>query len=266
MAQTKKATPSKATPKAPAARKAAPPPNTDGKASWFNKGTEAGNRELERQARNRELMGRTRRFFIPKPTRQEGASKVVILLDDSLDSLISVREHGYFPEKGKPPVFFTCLDGSGAAVCPDCEGRDKTSFTAFLSLFNTSEWTDKQNKAHRNQKELFPMKADQLALFRRMVEKNGGKTRGMVVEVFRTNADKSHPTGDSFEFVEKIDFRSKQHLDKYNLYDDKRKPLDSTPINYLEELKPETEEERRTWLNANGFEGGGAETEDQIPY
>jgi hypothetical protein len=91
-----------------------------------------------------------------------------------------------------------------------------------------------------------------------------------VIEIFRGNGDKSHPSGDSFEFKERIDFRNPKHLQKYALYDDKNKPLDFTPVDYLTELAPDTEKAAKEWLRSYGFEGGqssaAADNEETVPY
>jgi len=265
-APAKKAAEKKSAPEKPATRKAAP----SGKSSWFSRGIGATEKETARQADVREALSRSRRLFIPPATGQKKeVTKRVIYLDESLDDMFNVKEHGYFYKKGsgKPPVFKTCLDQEGGE-CPHDEGGNKGSFTSFLSIINTSSWTDKNNKEHSNNKELHPFKVDQFALFRRAVEKASkgkkAKLRGMVFDVVRLQGDKSHPTGDTFEYVETLDLRNPKDLAKYNL-----KGVDLKPIDYMTDLAPQDWEAAEAWLKTSGFGGGGSgkkEQEEEVPY
>lgn len=251
--------------KAPSESKGTPSAKKD----WFQRGAGAVDQELSRQATQREQMSKTKRFYIKKPKTSDGDSRVLIFLDDTVDDdIVTIREHSLNLDDVNYPVFKTCLHGAYDS-CAYHDAGNKASFTAFLSAINTHEFTTKKGKTYRNVKELFPLKADQLAIFKRALVKKGlKKLRGVVMDVFRGNGDKSFVSGDQFDVIEVIDFKNPAHLKKYNLFDpETKKPLDFSPINYEKELAPETEEEARTFCRQNKIGSGEKpESEDSIAY
>lgn len=173
------------------------------------------------------------RFWIPK-----GESRYVIFLSD-----------GAGPAPYGPPVLFEhnvplgqgkmrwlnwrlCIEPLGIR-CPLCEfaelndGIGRRYKGMFFTVFDLTEWTDKQGKKHGATRKFLVAKKDTKEKIERKYLSRieaGDKLRGAMYKIFRGSSDKSAAVGDDFEFVKMVDLNKIEN------------PEDREPFNLIEKF------------------------------
>ena len=178
--------------------------------------------------------GYINRFWMPND-----AETKITFLDGSLDEDGMLDAPTYLEHQlnmdGSWKNWFACTGET--EPCPICEGGDNPTLVAVLTIIDHTEWTDKKDKIHKDEKKLFVCKRYTIKQLQKIATKRGGLA-GMTFEVSRIG-EKAASVGDMYDYVGK---RSAAVLKKK--YKD-----NATVFDYEEVLNYKTAEE----LRAIGF-------------
>lgn len=224
------------------------------------------------------------RFYTKK-----GEGEEIVILDESLEHGIAIREHNIQGSDGKWGNFEPCLDGEGVE-CPVCKSHGANSaLILFLTVNVRKEWTSKKTgETHAYSKMLLPVKRGLIPKFRKLEAialKNNGTLRGTMLLMERGTEDTSFSTGEPvpLEDGSAMDFYTEEDLlDEFGHDEVKSregkviKPAneDTKPYDYRKLFpKPDAAELRERHgvdpepgsVEDNGEEFNESEEEDDIP-
>jgi hypothetical protein len=194
--------------------------------SWLKKGKEAHAQveAADQETAKKQAAGSVRRFWIPKDKETQITFLDGNLDEDGLLETVTFWEHN-LRLNGKWGNHYACTQDQ--EVCPICVGGDTPSLVAAFSIIDHTEWTDKNNKVHKNERRMFVCKRETFKRLQKIATKRDGLA-GCTFDVSRTG-DKSPSVGSDFDFVEK---RTLPQIAKaYTLVEDS-----GTPFNYEEVL------------------------------
>lgn len=137
----------------------------------------------------------SRRFYIKSKDTSE---HVVLFLDDDPPF---VHEHEVWDVE-KFPIRMRCGRKTQRG-CPLCEAGDEPYFAGLFTILDRTEWTDRNGKAHKDEKKLLIVKTKDLIHFRKMADKRAGLL-GTEWDVSRTSKQDSR-IGNIWEFRRKVD-------------------------------------------------------------
>lgn len=161
-----------------------------------------------------------RRFWLPR-----GGSHIVYFLDENP---FRFWEHYYFKDDTWRN-YEVCTFVSGK--CAFCEANLPKSYVGFLTIIDTTEWTDRSGKIRKCEKLLMPIKRDALLALKVKKERYG--LQHCLYSVMRLETERSLAAGDIFEFEKKVPLE--QFIKEY-LKDFKAEEIEELvkPFNYTE--------------------------------
>lgn len=129
---------------------------------WFQRGKEGieKSKQIDAAIKTRREQSGAIRFWL----KADESAKFTFL--DSPDFFL--HEHN-LKLGGKFFNFFTCIQE--ADTCPICESGDNPSYVLVATVINHREYTDKEGKKHKNQKQLLVLKGRAKDKIIRQIEK-----------------------------------------------------------------------------------------------
>lgn len=164
-----------------------------------------------------------RRFWLPR-----GSKRRILFVDENP---FRFWEHNYYTEELGWRNYEVCTLPLGK--CAFCEMNISKSYVGFLTIIDLDGWTDRSGRSHKNEKLLIPLKTEGLEILKIKKEKYG--LARCIYEVYRLDTENSKASGDSFEFLEKVDDEKLKEL--LNVKDEDFQKL-LVPFNYEELFKP----------------------------
>lgn len=187
---------------------------------------EVAKKEVEHEERQKNYVNR---FWLPPET-----SAKIIFLDDNPPI---IEEH-QLKLNGDWKNWFTCLRMLGEP-CPLCDTLQDNPYTVgFYTIIDTTSWTDKNGKEHKNERKLFAAKFKTLQQLKRLSAKRGNLA-GCVFDVYRGTKDDPN-TGNQFDFEGRLEKEQVKALNE-----------DITPFDYATLIAPKSMAELRALLNKN---------------
>ena len=166
---------------------------------------------------------------------KQGEERQVIFLTDGNQSPVIWEHNPGLPSAGGRTSwnnYFTCLEPMGEE-CPLCawadlnDGMYSRYKAQFFTIIDTSEYKDKKDVVHKNQKRLLCAKrksADLLVRRYLQLIEDDKTLRGAKFKTYRSASDKSPAIGDDWTFMEMIDLSALE---------------DSEQLDYNEFLRPD---------------------------
>lgn len=168
--------------------------------SWLKKGYEKVQKEEARLAKSRG----PDRFWLPKNT-----SKKVVFVDDEPAQIYEINPKGM---DGKYNNWFTSPKSN--PEYPDMEeamrliGRyvpnSSPYYVGYYTVIDCDPYTDKKGNTHQYEMKLFPAKIGTLKTLRSRSAKFGGLA-GKLIDIERTDEDKSPSCGNVFDLDREVD-------------------------------------------------------------
>ena len=236
--------------------------------AWHGTGYEESQRLAAESERKRQVAKKGKRFWLdhkigdsPQNPRNEAAVIMIGGVRNEAGEITSSPftwwEHNLKIGGSYKGNWFTCTRSMGG--CPFCDADPNAEnigryFCGGYTIIDTSRWEDRDNNLHFNEKVLLVAKSQMLTIFNKKEEIRGNmcKTKW---HVFRSG-DKKASIGDQWEFIE-------GDVDLSAILDPAEKPVDCSPIDYMDILKPVTEEQAKEILSrwrpgeaAGSFQGG----------
>ena len=223
---------------------------------WASLGFDNNDRlRVEKAQRDEEIKIRKsapRRFWIARSKPgAEPSTTSVILLDDvpfciwEWNLNLGGKWGNYFTDDSA---------ATGVNIFADYKNKLQMtrSYVGFLTIIDGSEYmtkgsNDSPPRLVKNTKKLLPCPSDMLVKIKAWKEKKGSLV-GCQYTVTRSDGAKSPRIGDDWQFEGRVDLSE--------ILDADGNPVDTTPANYREILKPRSEKDIRDYLGR--FVGGGS--------
>ncbi len=219
---------------------------------WYSSGYEEAERIQEEQQQARESSQAGRRFFLkdaPGDDPQNPRNQAQVIIASGVEvgnsEPFTIWEHSwppYQPGVKARPQEYTCTRGMGR--CVFCERQVPRYFIGFWTMIDCRQWKDRDGKIHVNEKKLLGAKTEMITAFKQRQQMRDNNLCGSKWTVFRTGSKKAR-IGDMWEWMDRVDLST--------LVDGDGQPLDLSPINYREVLKPISVEEQEKILE--GYAG-----------
>ncbi len=130
-------------------------------------------------------------FFLNGDIATEGEEKGSFDID-------FVEEHKVTSHGSKVPSFYVCV--SRTETCPLCEAGNFASFVGLFGIIDTTIYTDREGKEHKNRKRIFAAKGQTIKKLAKKAAQNGGSLAGVMLDVSRSDS-RSATVGDDFDLV-----------------------------------------------------------------
>lgn len=183
---------------------------------WMTEGTSDVDKSYA-EREEQKIRQSARRFFVTKERR----SADVVFLDDRF---VKIKEHARYVNNRS--YFFTC---SGLANgCSFCHEGYKAHDTFFFSIIDRTQWKDKNNNVHENERKILALNTEQAKTLKDKAA-NWGGLAGRAVRITRTG-DRAPASGNDFEPI----MRDGRPV----VIDPKKFFKDAVPFDYRKVLAP----------------------------
>lgn len=212
--------------------------------NWYDTGYEHAEKiQAEMDARKRDGFG-PRRFWVPA----DGTKKEIIFIGGVLDgdgeitsNPFCVYEHN-LQINGRWGNHLTCMKKRGQE-CAACDIGDKPAYTAFFTVIECTEYTDKKGVTHVNETRLLPAKAATRNLLKTLSDNLPGKSLvGYKFQVSRST-NKSASVGDIW-----VPLGPVPEDQVLAMVDTNGNNCSFDPIDYVKWLAPKTYEEQKAFV------------------
>ncbi len=130
---------------------------------------------------------------------------------------------------------FVCVASEkGDVACPICQENKNPGFVGVLTVIDHSQWTDREQKVHKNERRLFVYKRDSQSMLLELAKKRGGSLIGCTFEVVRPEGQRTAKIGTMYEYKGKTDLAKIKERFK-----DAASPLDYSSPKVIPFVKPE---------------------------
>ncbi len=109
-----------------------------------------------------------------------------------------IEEHKVTSPGSKVPSFYVCVGRT--ETCPLCEAGNFASFVGLFGIIDTTTYTDRNGKEHKNRKRIFAAKGQTIKKLAKKAMQNGGSLEGLILDVSRSD-NRSATVGDDFDIV-----------------------------------------------------------------
>lgn len=167
---------------------------------WLKTGAEAKSAMATEKAKADARRGGRRFYMVPN-----SSSKITFLdgkvSEDGIFDTPMYYEHEVRRE-GKGTDFYVCVGSEkGDQSCPICQEGRNPSFVGVLTVIDHNEWTDRENKVHKNERRMFVYKRDSQSMLLELAKKRGGTLAGCTYSVTRPEGQRTSKIGTMYEYL-----------------------------------------------------------------